>query len=143
MRVVLKTEVDQSMEKVFRAFDQKLFSYLLPPGAKLLRFDGSKKGDIVQLKLPLAGEWISKITEDYESENKCYFIDQGVKLPFPIKKWTHQHIIHKAENNRSIIEDNMEYSSGFKLLDVLIYPFLYAAFAPRKKQYKSYFATQS
>lgn len=141
MKVILKTEVDQSMEKVFKAFDKKLFEYLLPPGAKLLRFDGSQKGDVVHLKLPIAGEWISKITEDHKGEKQCYFVDKGVKLPFPLKKWTHQHIIHKS-NKTAIIEDNMEYSSGLKLLDILIFPFLYAAFSPRKKQYKAYFSNE-
>lgn len=138
MKLILKATIDQSMKKVFEAFDEKLFEYLLPPGAKLLRFDGSKKGDIVHLKLPVTGEWVSEITEDHKGADRCYFIDKGVKLPFPLKSWTHRHIVHKA-NGGSVIEDNMEFSTGMKLLDRMIYPFIYLAFSPRKKQYKAYF----
>ena len=138
MRVILKSRVKGEMTKVFAAFDKKLFSYLLPPGAKLLRFDGSKKGDVVHLKLPGAGEWVSNIIYHEEGEKSCHFVDVGAKIPWPIKSWKHKHYVH-ADGDYSIIEDNMEFSSGLKPLDYLLFPLMYFAFLPRVRQYKSYF----
>ena len=119
-------------------FDADLFRYLLPPGAQLIEFGGSKKGDVVHLKLPLAGEWVSEITETGVSEDKCYFIDEGRKLPFPLKKWKHKHVLHRAGQS-TIIEDNMTFSTGNIITDLLFYPVLLVAFVPRVWQYKSYF----
>jgi hypothetical protein len=142
MNITLKTKVKAQLGAVYNRFDAALFTYLLPPGAQLIAFGGSKKGDIVHLKLPLAGEWISEITEDGTSETRCYFIDEGRTLPFPLKEWRHKHILHRS-GNQTIIEDNMTFSSGNRLVDVLIYPFLFLAFLPRTWQYKTYFMHSS
>lgn len=128
------------MASIFERFDDRLFKYLLPPGAQLIDFGGSKKGDMVHLRLPLAGEWISEITEDKITEDTCYFIDEGRKLPFPIKEWRHQHILRQAGNS-TIIEDNMNFSTGNIIADLLFYPVLYFSFLPRIWQYKWYFKT--
>ena len=85
MRIKLKSTVACDLETVHRKFDGELFNYLLPPGAKLIHFGGSTKGDIVHLKLPVAGEWISEITENGKSENSYYFIDEGKKLTLSSK----------------------------------------------------------
>jgi ligand-binding SRPBCC domain-containing protein len=138
MNIVLKSKVIGDMTTVYNRFDQNLFRYLLPPGAELLEFGGSKKGDIVHLILPLAGEWVSQITENGMSVDSCYFIDEGTKLPFPLKKWRHKHILYRAGNS-TIIEDNMTFSTGSVITDMLLYPVLLLSFLPRVWQYKSYF----
>ncbi|GEM_PF-158067 len=138
MNITLKSKVYGDLRTVYDRFDADLFRYLLPPRAQLIEFGGSKKGDRVHLKLPLVGEWISEIIEDGSSEAKCYFIDEGRKLPFPLKKWKHKHILH-AEGSRTIIEDNMSYATGNIITDVLFYPLLLLSFLPRIWQYKSYF----
>jgi ligand-binding SRPBCC domain-containing protein len=138
MNITLKSKVACELENVHNRFDGELFKYLLPPGAQLIAFGGSTKGDIVHLKLPLAGEWISEITENGKSPDSYYFIDEGKKLPFPLKKWKHKHIL-TAEGKDTIIEDNMTFSSGYSILDLFIYPLLLVSFLPRIKQYKSYF----
>lgn len=138
MNITLKSKVIGDFTEVYKRFDRNLFSYLLPPGAQLIEFGGSKKGDIVHLKLPLAGEWISEITENGISAEVCYFIDEGRKLPFPLKKWKHKHILHNA-GKRTIIEDNMTFSTGNVITDLLFYPVLLFSFLPRLWQYKSYF----
>jgi ligand-binding SRPBCC domain-containing protein len=139
MRIVLKSKVDCTLKKVNDNFDEELFKYLLPPGAKLIEYGGSETGDIVHLKLPLAGTWKSKITDHGRNSGSIYFIDEGVTLPFPLKRWKHKHILNQNEN-KTIIEDNIAFSTGFLLSDALVYPFLYLAFSPRVKQYKKYFA---
>ena len=139
MNITLKSKVNAELNAVSNRFDADLFTYLLPPGAELIAFGGSKKGDIVHLKLPLAGEWISEITEDGSTVNQHYFIDEGRKLPFPLKEWRHKHILHRSGND-TIIEDNMTYSTGNSVADLLIYPLLLFAFLPRVWQYKQYFS---
>lgn len=138
MNITLKSSVNIDHHSVYNGFDSKLFSYLLPPGAQLIQFDGSKRGDVVHLKLPLMGEWLSLITENGQTTNGYYFIDEGKKLPFPIKKWKHKHIIEGKEG-RTMIVDDMSFSTGSYLLDVLFYPILYLSFLPRTWQYKNYF----
>ena len=138
MNITLTSNVKLNHKSVFNGFDSKLFTYLLPPGAELIQFGGSVKGDIVHLKLPLAGEWISLITETQESEKGYYFIDEGQKLPFPLKKWRHKHTI-EAHNGGTRIIDDMTFSSGSYLFDLLLYPVLYLSFYPRTWQYKNYF----
>jgi ligand-binding SRPBCC domain-containing protein len=138
MNITLRSKVSGEMIAIFDRFDERLFKHLLPPGAKLIEFGGSKKGDIVHLKLPVAGEWVSEITENGASEDTCYFIDEGRQLPFPLKKWRHKHILHRAGNS-TIIEDNMKFSTGSIFTDLLFYPVLYLSFLPRVWQYKRYF----
>ena len=62
MKLTLRSTVSADLETVYQYFDADLFRYLLPPGAQRLHFGGSKTGDTVHLKLPLAGEWLSEIT---------------------------------------------------------------------------------
>lgn len=138
MRLKLKSKVNGDLHRVFACFDSELFKYLLPPGAKLITFEGSKKGAHVHLKLPLAGEWLSEITTDDISDDKCYFIDEGRILPFPLKQWKHHHILLR-EGDDTIIVDDIHFSTGLLLGDLLFYPVLFFSFLPRVWQYKSYF----
>lgn len=138
MNIKLRSRVDKELSVVQSNFDESLFQFLLPPGAELLGYGGSKKGDIVHLKLPLAGEWVSEITENGESDGLVYFIDEGRQLPSPLKKWRHKHLLHQDQGH-TIVEDDMSYSTGNVLLDILIYPVLFLSFLPRLWQYKSYF----
>jgi ligand-binding SRPBCC domain-containing protein len=138
MNITLRSKVNRDLTSVYNKFDHNLFRYLLPPGAQLIDFGGSKKGDVVHLKLPLAGEWISEITEDGQAEDMCYFVDEGRKLPFPLKKWKHKHVLY-GTGKGTIIEDNMTYSTGNLITDLLFYPVLLLSFLPRVWQYKSYF----
>ena len=138
MNITLRSKVNGDFMAIYNRFDHHLFKYLLPPGAHLIEFGGSSKGDVVHLKLPLAGEWISEITENGKTANSRYFIDEGRKLPFPLTKWKHKHIVQSAGKN-TIIEDRMNFTTGSIFVDILFYPVLLFAFLPRIWQYKSYF----
>lgn len=138
MKITLRSQVEQDLETVAKRFDVDLFKYLLPPGAELLQFGGSHKGDVVHLKLPLAGEWVSEISEHGSEEGVWYFIDEGRKLPFPLKRWKHKHIL-RATGDQTIVEDHMYFTTGTFLGNVLFYPVLFLSFLPRIKQYKRYF----
>ena len=111
MRLILKTKVEQSIEKVFEGFDQKLFNALNPPlmPAKLLRFDGSKVGDEVHIELFWSMNWVSLITEQKSSDSEIYFIDKGIQLPFFLRSWEHRHRIIKDTNGGTLIIDDISY----------------------------------
>ena len=99
MNIQLKTKVDGNYQDIMRLFDRNLFEALKPKNAKMeiVAFTGSKKGDKVHLRFlsPIKAEWISEITEDGENEKETYFIDEGVKLPFPLSSWKHKHVVRK------------------------------------------------
>lgn len=143
MKVRLQSAVRGTINEVWDNFDEQLFRYLLPPGTRLIKFDGSDPGDIVHLKFPFKQEWISKITEVHRQDDHCFFVDKGIKLPGPLKFWKHKHHVYHINKYKTLIVDDMEYSTGSELLDLLIYPFLYLAFLPRTSLYRKYFQSMT
>src|SRR5690606_21287282 len=141
MRIQIKTPIQRNYIDLYNAFDKTLFEYLLPsfPKVKIVRFDGSKKGDIVHMKFPLDIEWISLITEDFVSETHAFFVDEGQKLPPGLRYWKHKHMIEKVDEQHSIIVDDIVFEGSFNILSYLLYPLLYGSFYPRKNAYKEYF----
>ncbi len=143
MNIQLKTKVDGNYKEIMKRFDRDLFEALKPKGAKMKieKFTGSKKGDIVHIKFlfPIKTEWISEITEDGENEKESYFIDEGVKLPFPLSYWKHRHVVEKISEDKSYIIDDMTFKGPFFLITWLMYPAIFLGFYPRKKIYRDYF----
>jgi hypothetical protein len=87
MNLIIETPVKQDYLKVKEGFDEKLFTRLSPPfpPVKLIKFDGSKKGDVVSLELNFLlfkQKWTSLITEDQTNEKEFFFVDEGTELPF-------------------------------------------------------------
>lgn len=147
MQIKLETSVEQSYLDVKAGFNESLFKKLSPPfpPVKLLRFDGSKKGDLVTLELNFVffkQKWTSEITEDKTSDLEFYFIDQGVELPFFLKKWKHKHRVISTGIG-SIIRDEIEYEASFGILTYLLYPALWLQFSFRKPIYKKIFKRQA
>jgi ligand-binding SRPBCC domain-containing protein len=143
VKLYFKTKVKGSVEEVFSKFDKDLFLKLKPPGVSvhLKRFDGCQKGDVIQLELlsPLGKQmWDGKITEWYSSKEECYFIDEGVKLPFPLNSWKHKHLI-KNENGETVIIDDIVFSISPKVLIPFFYPVLWSVFKYRAPLYKRIF----
>ncbi len=143
MKLTISTTVNQSWQQVTEGFTEKLFLSLNPPfpPVKLLRFDGCHKGDVVSLELNFLlfmQKWESLITADETGEEHFQFIDEGVKLPFFLKRWTHRHRIEQSGPRTAII-DAIEYSTGTWLTDVLFWPVLYGQFAYRIPIYKRFF----
>lgn len=141
MKIFLPTEINNDLHTTFRLFNEDLFKALKPPavGLKVLRFDGCKKGDEVHLEIsvgPLKQKWVSLITDDSVSDDVCYFIDEGGKLPPPLKSWKHIHRIRKVDDQNCVIEDDIEFSTGNSFLDRMIYPVLLMQFKARKPVYQ-------
>lgn len=143
MRIVIATLVNQGYQSVARGFDQHLFEQLNPPfpPVKLLRFDGSKKGDVVALELDFflfKQTWESQITENGKTTKEWYFVDEGVKLPFFLSYWQHRHQVVQVGTHAKII-DNITFKTPFFLLDYLFYPVMWLQFLYRKPVYKRVF----
>ncbi len=145
MKIKLRTPVAAPLPAVWRGFDESLFKKLSPPfpPVKLVRFDGSHKGDLVSLELNFIlfkQRWTSHIIEQHETENEIYFIDKGVKLPFFLAFWQHKHRLIRSPAGGTIIADEIEYRTPFLLFDYLMYPVMWAQFAYRGPIYKKVFA---
>lgn len=144
MRILIKTPVQGNYVDVLSQFDQSLFEALAPPGAKvdLVRFDGSHKGDIVHIRLHLAGiikaDWISEIVDEGETQEKAWFVDRGTTLPFFLREWEHHHVVENA-GNHAIVVDDIRFKTPWWLPGFLMYPVLYAQFAYRKPIYRRVF----
>ncbi|WP_020526267.1 SRPBCC family protein [Flexithrix dorotheae] len=143
MEIIIKTKVEQSIQKVWKGFDKRLLLKFSPPFPKvsITRFDGSQKGNEVHLKLDLIffnQEWKSLITQDFQSEAEMYFIDEGTQLPFFLKFWKHKHLMEKKDEGTLII-DHINFKTPYIFTDFLFYPLLYFQFLYRKPIYKKEF----
>ena len=143
MRLHLKTTVQQDYLSVFHAFDERLFRKLAPPfpKLKLLRFDGSEVGDMVEVELQTGVKsfrWTSLITQREITETEAWFVDTGQELPPPLRRWRHKHLVTK-NGKGAVIHDIIDYSTGFKPLDLLLYPLMLAQFGMRKPIYRKMF----
>ena len=144
MKIYFETGVDAPFQRVAEGFDEDLFRALKPPIMHLdvLRFDGCHKGDVVELSMglgPLRQSWVSHITYDHTTADDMVFIDEGHKLPPPLRSWHHTHKVIRQSSTQTTIVDDIRYSTGFKVLDALIYPVMYLMFIGRKPIYKRYF----
>ncbi|HSF54209.1 MAG TPA: hypothetical protein VLA71_10670 [Algoriphagus sp.] len=143
MKIIIETPVEQGYLDVKSGFNESLFKKLSPPfpPVKLLRFDGSRKGDFVTLELDFIffkQKWTSEIIEDRTTELEFYFVDQGVELPFFLKKWKHKHRVISVGIG-SIIRDEIEFEAPIGLMTILLYPVLWVQFAYRKGIYRMIF----
>ena len=143
MKLRIETKVNASLDAVKSGFTQDLFLKLNPPfpPVKLLEFGGCKEGDKVALQLNFIlfkQTWISDITEDYTADKRWFFVDQGTQLPFFLKTWKHHHEV-QSKGNSALIIDDIHYTTGTLLTDVLMYLPLLGQFLYRKPIYKKIF----
>lgn len=130
---------------MLEAFDEALFRRLAPPfpRLRLLRFDGSQPGDEVAVEL-LTGfrrfRWTSRITERQATDREAWFVDEGMELPPPLRSWRHRHLVTSRGENLATIHDIIDYGTGSRFLDLLLYPLLWAQFAYRKPIYRRVFS---
>jgi ligand-binding SRPBCC domain-containing protein len=144
MNLFLTTRISAPLTHIEENFNRTLFAYLNPPGAKveIVRFDGTKKGDILVLKLKtpiMKGEWHGSIIERFSDQKQFYFIDVGDELPWPLKSWRHKHLVEKIDQNSCLLSDDVNFSTPSALLDRLFYPFFWGMFFWRRHRYQKYF----
>lgn len=148
MQIKITSQVDAHYLDIAHGFDINLFKALAPPFPKLevLRFDGCSKGDEVWIVLHVFGakiKWDALIVEHGQNLEQWYFIDEGKLLPYPLRQWKHKHLVTKINDFKSYIIDDIHYSTGWIVLDYLIFPLLYLQFAMRKPIYKKFFKKNS
>ena len=142
MHVILRTAVAQPPAQVMAGFTRELFSALAPPFPKLrlLRFDGCRTGDQVEIELDTMVKrllWTSLIVDDGQlADGTLFFVDEGQTLPPPLRYWRHRHLIQPGPQGGSIIVDDLEYRTATPALDALLYPAIWAQFAWRKPIYR-------
>lgn len=110
------------------------------------RFDGCEVGHEVHLRTGLPGllqPWVSLITEASVTPDSWFFVDEGKRLPFPLKNWRHRHEVKKTSSETSEILDEIEYSSGIHLVDLLLYAPLWFIFSGRAAVYQKNFSSTS
>ncbi|KAA9333049.1 hypothetical protein F0P96_08675 [Hymenobacter busanensis] len=146
MHLLLRTAVAQPPAQVWAGFTRQLFLSLAPPlpQMRLLRFDGCRRGDVVEIELHLGplrlGRWTSLITEHGELPGGGrYFVDQGQELPGPLRFWRHRHLLEAAAGDGTVIVEDIEYRTFSPLLDALLCPLVWAQFAWRRPVYRRVF----
>lgn len=144
MKIWIKTTVAADHMTVWEGFNRDLFEALKPPllPLTLKRFDGSTTGDEVHLTLGkgwLSQDWNARIIDHQIDSTECYFIDQGIKLPFFLRDWQHRHRIVKQIDGQTAIIDDIDFRTPLRLLDYLMYPVMYLQFYARKPVYKRIF----
>lgn len=143
MKLKISTYIPACLPDVKKGFDQSLFQRLSPPFPRVSvdRFDGCEKGHIVSLNLSFIlfhQQWISEIVKEEEKPKLWMFVDEGRVLPFFLKYWKHSHIVKEGLQGCAIIDD-VHYSTGTMLTDLLAWPLLYLQFLYRKPVYRRYF----
>ncbi|MEY3443202.1 MAG: hypothetical protein RLZZ519_1483 [Bacteroidota bacterium] len=148
MQLKIKTPVAGNYRNVFAGFDDSLLMKLTPPGMKmnLLHSDPPEMpGGRIRLKVTIMGiihqDWENEFSGYELKEDECHFVDTGIKLPFPMTYWRHDHRVLRDGDNTLILDD-IEYKCGFFLLEWLLYPILWAQFRYRRPIYRRHFGTR-
>lgn len=146
MKLIINITVQANYEAVAAGFDESLFLALAPPfpPMQLLRFDGCRTNDIVQVRLAGLVNWVSRIVEhgNNKEAGQIWFVDQGVRLPFFLRSWTHRHLISAATPTTTVITEDIDFSTPFGWLNYVLYPMLWLQFAYRIPIYKRRFGQQ-
>lgn len=144
----VRTRINAPMQDVWTQFDAALLSKLSPPFPKvrIVRFDGCQTGDLVSLELNLLVAkliWTSQITDSIQNEDFCAFVDEGVKMPFGLTAWRHEHRIEKHDLKSCTIVDQISFKTNYLLLDFLLFPLFWGMIVYRIPLYKLYLNQQT
>ena len=147
MRIHIETSVAATARAALARFDRELFEALKPRGMRfeVLRFDGSRSGDEVHLRMGLPGmmmRWVSIITEEISGPEEIGFVDEGRVLPWFLKSWRHRHILREQPYGCDIIDD-IEFVCPAPGLAAIVWPGMRLQFAGRGPVYRRIFGTPS
>lgn len=141
MKVFTKTLVKTPFDSILPSLDftklEKFFAWPLPL-IKLKRFDGYFEQAEFELEFDwyfFQQTWQGLITAFEENEQQVRFTDE-IQKPFGLfKQWKHQHHFIKLDENMTEIIDDVEFSSGYLLIDLSLLPIIYTQFFLRKPMY--------
>lgn len=132
-----------TLDKLIAGFNVQLFRALSPafPAVRILRFDGVKKDDLVELELNFfifRWRWVSRIISSGYRENGFVFIDYGIELPPFLSFWEHHHILESGTDG-SLIRDEITFSPGRGWPFWLVRLMIRIQMQPRAGIYKRWF----
>ncbi|MBN2694855.1 hypothetical protein JXR93_09355 [bacterium] len=139
MKIEIKHKISGDLKAQFKKMNKELFMFLNPRfiPLKIDVFEEISKNSIFRLKV-MFFRWDGVISEYVIDDNESYFVDEGVKLPFPLKKWRHKHILKKIDNELFLIED-VEVDSYFIFRPFVKY-FFRKMLEKRGDKYRVYFS---
>lgn len=147
MRFLIPTLVKGNYKTVFSGFDHGLLLKLTPPGMRLELVSADapdKPGGRIHIKVKVLGlirqEWVNEFSRYELRDDECHFVDEGRTMPFPFKRWRHDHRVLKEGDNAKIVDD-VTYSSGLLILDWLLFPVVWFQFRYRRPIYRKHFGT--
>jgi ligand-binding SRPBCC domain-containing protein len=146
MRLQIKTSVQGNHVEVFKRFDHSLLLQLTPPGMRmeLLHFEEPHlPGSCIRIRVTILGlirqNW-ENVFSDYDiGPAECHFVDTGRKMPFPMRRWRHDHRVIADGADRAIINDDVTFETGFLLTDWLLRPIMWLQFRYRRPIYRRLF----
>jgi ligand-binding SRPBCC domain-containing protein len=144
MKLLFSTHLPLPLERVRDQFNRDLFIYLAPPVIpfELVRFDGCLKNHEVHINLgfkPFTQKWISLITFEGTDHQGWSFIDEGKRLPWPLKSWKHHHRVDRISERECKIVDDITYECHPGFMTLLMKPFFWWVFSSRPSRYQKYF----
>jgi ligand-binding SRPBCC domain-containing protein len=138
------TDLNCPFETARQHFDRRLFETLIKgfPHVLLERFDGIYVGAHTVLRLFFSGGpiWDSVITDLEDGASKFEFTDEGVILPFGMKKWVHKHSLIATSPKGCSIEDHISLECTSSLHERLLAMAFQHNMQGRQKVYQRYFA---
>ncbi len=138
-----RCQVSAAMPAVWKKFTAELLAKLSPPYpiARIIRFDGCQANDQVHLTLDFLiyqTDWTSRITSYQFDGDSHVFVDEGIQVPFGIQHWRHEHRIETYPSGGTMIIDKIQFQTQYKLLDWLLFPFIWGMIAYRMPLYKKH-----
>jgi len=140
--IKLKTTINKPFSVVKKSFvdkNGKLLKFLLPPFCKLLHYKGIRRGAIVKVSL-FNKPCKFKVVNYSTSNNNLYFNDiikEGKLLG--ISFWSHRHKINTLSKGKTVIIDEVTFTSRNKYKDFVLHVLFLASFFVRLIQYKIFF----
>ncbi len=148
MDITVSIPIPYKANQVFNALNKDAFIALTSsaqfPKVKLVEYQGQAPGSKVHLELDFIfyrQPWISLISENQNVNGPgiFWFEDVGTVLPFPFKTWKHLHKVIATTDSSCVINEQVSFATGMKLLDFLLIPVVKKMFTNRKPIYLKYF----
>ena len=140
MKFTIKTVVQQPFHTADKGFGKDWLVKLNPPVPpfRITRFDGLNDGDRVHIRFNFflfKDDWEYVVRDKVDNEREWSFVDEGVRMPFFLKRWRHRYRL-SADNKGMNVTDEVDFDAPVRVLDFLLYPYLYLHFLYRKPIYK-------
>jgi ligand-binding SRPBCC domain-containing protein len=147
MHILFRHPVAGTPQEVFSKFNGSLLGKLKPFYMRFAfhRYDGEQVGDRIEVSAWMLGifrqDWVNHITERVEGADRCWFVDEGIKMPSGMTQWRHCHIVERHGTGSAIVDD-ITFTTGKRWRDWLLYPGVWITFRIRRRGYVSHFGPQ-